>query len=416
MEKEHQVRYLANTLKLAHADGMYADAEEQCLEKVRKSIGANKTEFKKALDIIADHEIDLLQLPKLSDRVRNLEDMIEIACIDGDLHTEEKQILGKCGKLIGLSQDQLNLLLKEAKSRISITPSQCVHCGDAIGSQAKFCPSCGKPVGAETTHEVTFVNLQIVPSGITVGFAKSTAASFDNALAKAREASSFHEFKRGNKEWYGLAVAREDIHSLIPIASELGRLKNKEVYVDGQEKPWSHVFGFASCAEARLAAYKPTEYCFGLDENSRFNIWGCKRLEMDWSGWSSGWLNYGRFIKHNVFAFDKNQIAHELNNRLNEVAFCPHLRKQYISQIIQLLPDQVKVGPGQDWDYQRSYDEADPRGIMVVVTNRQDGFTYKDEFRAIGVQPRSADTARNIMITALKRAGVRDINAKQLLG
>jgi len=53
----------------------------------------------------------------ISERIRNLEDMLFLAYCDKALHELEKKILVDFARQIGITQEQINMIRKEAKAR-----------------------------------------------------------------------------------------------------------------------------------------------------------------------------------------------------------------------------------------------------------------------------------------------------------
>jgi hypothetical protein len=172
------------------------------------------------------------------------------------------------------------------------------------------------------------------------------------------------------------------------------------------------VFGFASCALNRSESYRPVEYCFGLEDNSS-NPWGCKQIGLDWTAWSE-LFTFGKFKSTSVFEFDIDRIRHGLEIRAKSVQLCPHLRPRFIAAVLESFPRMANVEPNGEWRYRRTYD-ADPRAIKVIVTERSGGFTYTDEFFAIGVEPAGSTVHRNLMQSALQKCAQSDVELEKLL-
>lgn len=408
MNESEKICYLRNVLLVAHANEVLAPAEEQHLEGVRSTIRATKTQLRKATESSAQSAIDLTPLARFSLRIRNLEDMIEMGLADGTLDAEEKRLLVDAAKLVGISQEQVNLILGEAKSRRERTQGRCPSCGTDVAGKPKFCPECGASLSGEAKQVPTAVEISVPDFGVTIAFAESTGAGFPDALALAKQMDTFQQAVKAGKNWYAVTAPPETIELLLEIAEKLRGLRHREVFVAGKKDDWDSVFGFASCYFERAKSYHPVEYCFGVDEG-RFNIWGCKLSTPAW-GSSADWYAFGRFVNPKTFEFDHDRIKHEIRQRLERARFCPRLRRRFISAVLKHLPRQAKVTGSADWDYREGYDDTDPRAIEVEVLRDFGDFKEKETIRAIGVQPSSASIALDIIRNAARDSGEQDID------
>lgn len=411
MTEPEKIRYLRNALVIAHADKALASEEDQHLEEIRSNIGATKTQLRKARQDIGSHTIDLAPLTRFSIRVKNLEDMIELALADGTLDANEKRLLAEAAKRVGLSQEQVNLVVAEAKLRRKGAPRKCGTCGADVDASAKFCPQCAADLSGHKGRQRKSLELAIPDLGITIAFAESTASGFADALDLAKRWKSFQEATRGTKRWFAVTLPIERVKSVLAIIAKLRGMRNREVFVDGQKRDWDQVFGFAWCATKRSESYRPIEYCFGLDD-ARFNIWGCKLLDMDWTTWAD-WFSFGRFADSRTFEFDRRRITHELQQRTDRVRLCPHLCLPLIAAIVKRLPSRVVVKSGGNWEYREAY-QPDPRAITVTIVNDYGRVKQKETIQAVGVQPRDSSLAVKIIKEAAKECGIKHIDYKAL--
>ncbi len=186
-------------------------------------------------------------------------------------------------------------------------------------------------------------------------------------------------------------------------------MRNRKVWVDGKEHRWDDVFGFVWCSEQRESAYRPVEYCFGLDDK-QLNVWGCKNTRMDWSEWAE-WFSYGKFERRGlrknniVFVFDKQRIRHELQTSLFKFRFCPYLNLEFVESVIQVFPEEVSPGSDRDWKYKRDYEES-PGSLKITEKSDEGGFSFVDEYYASGVAPSSPRVAARILNQAAAAIGV----------
>ena len=408
-------QYIANILHVARADGMLSPNEEKAAEEIRLQLKVKKKDFNEAQKLVSDPSFCLKAVGRYSERIRNMEDMVFVALVDGKLADSEKQQIAKFAREIGITQQQINGILTEVKSRAKGTDivASCPYCRKPIPAASRFCPECGAQIETIEQPAGTKLEFDYPSSGIAIEFPESSSASFSAAIAAAQKAPDFQECERGRKKWFLAAWPNGEIANTMNLIESLKGLRNRKVYVDGEPGTWDEVFGFLSCFRQRQQAYRPVEYCFGMDEN-QLNVWGCKLARMDWTSWAH-WLSHGRFRKKDVFAFDKERIRHELETNLYRVRFCPCLRTKLVTAVLQLLPDEVRVGDRTGWKYNENCDEG-PNSIKVVQRIHKDGYTYTNDFFSDGVRPTGPTVALDILQKAFKRCAIADVDVKQLRG
>jgi uncharacterized tellurite resistance protein B-like protein len=118
---EEAVYLLANALNVAYADGALAPAEETAIEELRVNLGAKKRDVKAARGIVESGYQTFTGFPRLSDRLLNLEEMLNVCLSDGDVDERERAILSDTAQRSGISAETLGVLVKEAKIRGSGT-------------------------------------------------------------------------------------------------------------------------------------------------------------------------------------------------------------------------------------------------------------------------------------------------------
>ena len=415
MEEYEVVQYLANVLIVARADGSFGAREDAAMESIRLAIKAKKSELNKASKLAASDDFILVPAGRYSERIRNVEDMIFVALLDGELADKETQVITKFAKKAGCVQEQINQILQETKQRIRDNQSEipCPSCQDLVLANAKFCPSCGVKLGEAIQASAVQVEFKYPAKGISIEFAESSSASFGDALKTAKGAPDFQKCQRDRKTWYLASWDQSQVADATVLAGNLKGIRNRKVYVDGEPKGWDEVFGFLWCYRQRQEAYRPETYCFGMDEK-RLNLFGCKQARMEWSDWSD-WFSYGHFRKKDVFVFDKARIQHEVHTNLHKVKFCPCLRPKLIEQVLALLPAEVSISSRSGWKYKESYEQT-PTSIKVVQKEKEDGYTYTNEFHSDGVKPIGHAVANQILTKAFKACGIVDVKVKELTG
>lgn len=420
LSDEEKIAYLANLVAVSRADGSVSPNETLVIEAAQKRIGANKTALRKADGMVQSDGFRPAVVGSFSTRIANLEDMISVSLADGVLDQAEKPVVLSFAKNVGITNEQLQFILAEVRRSLwsEEATRACPSCSAKVPREAKFCPECGGSLEISDKAAAVAVEYTIPNAGIAIEFAESTASGFVDAVRKAKVAPENAECVKGRKTWYMAAWPKEQISEAAKLVEDLKGMRNRKVWVDARESRWDDVFGFTWCSEQRNSAYRPLEYCFGVDDK-RLNIWGCKNARMDWANWSE-WFCYGRFKKGgllksgHVFEFDKQRIRHELETNLYKFRFCPHLNFKLVEAVLENLPDQVEVKPKGDWGYKREYEES-PRSIKIKEKTVEDGYAYTEEYYTSGVVPRTPAIGLAILKRAFITAGVDSTDLKGVL-
>jgi len=420
MTEEEKILYLANVVAVARADEQVTPNESHVLNEIQKMIGAKKASMNKARLLAESSEFAIEPVGCFSARISNLEDMVYVAIVDGNLDERERPAIVEFARKVNVTNEQFQGIVGEAKNALDRANGSraCPGCGSTVPSSAKFCPECGGSLELEDREASTAISYDIPNEGIAIEFAESTAAGFLDAVEKARKAPHHADCIKGKKTWYLAAWPKEAIGEVLSLVKDLKGMRNRRVWLDGNEGRWDEVFGFAWCKEQRDSAYRPLEYCFGVSEK-RLNLWGCVQCRMDWANWSD-WFSYGEFkkeglLKHQaIFVFDKKRIRHELETNLFRVRNCPHLDFKLINAVLDALPDEVHPQQDGPWGFKREYQES-PGSIKVTETRKENGYTFRDEFYASGVAPKSASQGLLILREAINKLGRVDSDMNAIL-
>jgi hypothetical protein len=416
--EQEQTQYLANIIFLAHADSTLSPRESAAIEEIRSGIGAKKAVLNAAIRAVESGQYSPVAVGSFAANVSNLTDMLFLCFVDGDLSEREKAIAIDFCRKIGLTQEQLNLMVREAIAKVdqSKLSVNCPSCSISVKGDSRFCPNCGTPLGKSEAEGVR-VSTEVPASGYAVEFCESTGAGFPAALQFAKSADSFSSCVKGKKTWYLAAWPDDGFSKVSQLAQLLSGIRNRKCYHNGVAVSWDEVFGFTWCAASRDTAYRPIEYCFGKDEN-RVNPWGCKQARMDWTEWAN-WFSYGHFKpggflkQFYVWVFDKERIRHEVMTNLHRFRYCPYLRESLVEAVIHALPDEVEVSAKGDWKYSHAYEEV-PGSVKVVETERSGDYEYKNEYFADGVRPKGMAVLAEVLRKAFAEAGISDITPKQV--
>lgn len=409
LTEDQKLTYLANLFAVSRADGSVSPSESLAIEAAATRIGAKKSALNKAEAAVSTGSFDPAPVGLFSAQIANLEDMLLVALADGLLDHTEKPVIISFAQRIGVSNDQLNRILAGVKAFLkSATETRaCLMCSEEVPKAAKFCPKCGVALEQAEKASATAIEYSIPSVGIAIEFPESTASGYLDAVRKAKEAPEYADCLKGKKTWHMAAWPRDRIDEAVKLVADLKGMRNRRVWMDGSESRWDEVFGFAACSQRRDSAFRPIEYCFGVDEK-RLNLWGCRNAGLDWNKWSS-WFSYGKFrpgkllAGGHVFEFDKKRIRHELETNLFRFRYCPNLNYSLIWDVLELLPNQVEVTPNGQWAYKEDYEES-PGCIRVVEKTTSDGYTYTNEFYSSGVVPKSPAIGLDILRKAVLAA------------
>lgn len=403
------IRYLASVIFIARKDKQLSPKEIDSVALVQSKLGAKKGDLTKAYSMAESPQFRLQIFPRFATNVQLLEDMILLALVDGGGVSEDSPI-HEFAASVGVSGSQVERITSDVKAilTLNIVNRICLNCRHEISSQAKFCPECGTPVAEAEKTSIVNVEYEIPAEGISIEFAESTASGFPEAVKMMTNAPASGACVRARKTWYFASWPLSEISEAAKMAECLKGMRNRRVYVDGAETTWDDVFGFIWCAEHRNTAFKPLEYCFGLDEK-RLNIWGCKQARMEWAEWAH-WFSYGSFKKKGiigsqmVFVLDKARIKHELQTNLYRFRYCPYMNTKLMEAVVDILPSEIEPSGKGPWTYRRDYSES-PGAIKIRIREEQNGYTYIDEYYSSGVAPKSLSIGIDILKTALKKSG-----------
>ena len=148
MNSEEKMAYLANVILISSADGNLSPEEAEGIEECRMQIGAEKIDLQQALESVVQGKHNITPVGRYSEKVKNLEDMVYIAILDGVLSESEKPEILSFAKAIKMTQDQVTEIFSEVKQRIQAKKAvnQCTGCQKDIPAISKFCPYCGAKV------------------------------------------------------------------------------------------------------------------------------------------------------------------------------------------------------------------------------------------------------------------------------
>jgi uncharacterized tellurite resistance protein B-like protein len=117
MNKQDQVRYLANIYHLLIADGEADPVEEKAFDQISRDIGAGYFQKKDAEELARGEGYEVQFVGRWSDRIRNLEDMILAAYCNGVLERTERKLITQYAVQVGINQAQFDVIKQETRKR-----------------------------------------------------------------------------------------------------------------------------------------------------------------------------------------------------------------------------------------------------------------------------------------------------------
>ncbi|OIP33012.1 MAG: hypothetical protein AUK47_19690 [Deltaproteobacteria bacterium CG2_30_63_29] len=126
MNAADQRQYLGNLIAIATADAVVLMSENAFLAQVCANIGAPPELLVELLENRGS-DIELRPLSRYSTRILCLEDMIELAMIDGDVALDEKKVIFVVAQKSGISKDIVLTLIHEARQRLEAAESPVVE-------------------------------------------------------------------------------------------------------------------------------------------------------------------------------------------------------------------------------------------------------------------------------------------------
>lgn len=453
MKRSEKVAYMANVLSIASVDGKIVESEAKVLRHVARELGVNQEILDDAKRLIGSGTYRL-RLPTMPvDRMSNVEDMVMVALADDEVKASEAAPIEKVAGILRLAQADVDMVVARARARLhklrqkEAKAAARKKVADRLPQPDAPPPLPGKAAArpkpkpppvpkrkaatprARPVRRASPVEPQPVPKpetakpepapepppaqdapapawkagpGITIAFTggeNELAACLELTLAAPE---SGEHVSRG-ATWYHAAWPLDKLQAAISLAMKVALLADRKAYVDGSERPWDEIFGFCACALARASSRHPVEYCFG-NETVGINPCGCRLLAFDWAG-SAEWLTRGTFENDHRYRFDKAALRKLLEEGLERVRFCPHLKPDLARAMLRALPDAIHAWGA--WSYREATPES--REVQTVsVRESVHGCDIRATKRVEGIAPTSARGAIRLIKAAARKCGLRE--------
>ena len=371
LSADEKTAYLANVLSIAKADGATHAMEATVLKAVMERLDARGAELQAARQLLGSGSYRLRLMRQPRHRMAGMEDMVLMSLADGELADAEAQPIEKLCSLYRLTQADVNIMIKRAKTRLHelkanaarpTTPKQ----PPARPERAQPAPPPPLPTpDAPVPPPVPSAEPAKASTPPPVQEPKRTLEPESNPEPEP-EREPGHESKREQE-----AGPEEDERKEAPAT-------------------WT------ACAQQREAASAPDEYCFGIG-GPCMNTWGCRLAKMNWEQ-DADWFTLGEFRVDGTFIFDKAAIRETLKEQLGDARDCPHFRSAYAEAAVARLPSKADVN-GR-WEYRRCAAEA-PNARPLRVRDYVHGCAVHASVVTNGVSPTST---RDAVITIQRAA------------
>jgi uncharacterized tellurite resistance protein B-like protein len=148
MSHSDQITYIANVIAISQADGKVTEKEQNAIAFVCQKNGLSEDDAQTATHLVQAGDYNITPVGRYSDTIRNLEDMLLVSLIDGDLANKEKKAMLAFAKVVKLSQEQINTIVSETKKfvRAMTAETKCNACGVSLPAGSKFCTECGQKI------------------------------------------------------------------------------------------------------------------------------------------------------------------------------------------------------------------------------------------------------------------------------
>jgi len=197
---DDSLTYLANAIFVAQSDGSLSPKSAAALQEIRSSLGVSKSGYELATRMALSGTYSLKAIGAFAAQVSNLHDLLFLSALDEGASTTKIDLICRFAKSVGLSDEQIRSLTKDARDRRDAAASLeiCPTCHSQISADNRFCPKCGSPLLSNPPP----TEFQLPSSGYAIEFCESSSASFPSALTSAQKASSFSSCQRNRKTWY----------------------------------------------------------------------------------------------------------------------------------------------------------------------------------------------------------------------
>ena len=110
-----KLEHFRNLISLSAADGKIADAEKKSLTRIATSLGIPEQRLQVMLSHA--HEYIYLVPQNTKDRERQLEEMIDVALVDGNFARSERELIKSVAHKLGFTHPEAEAIIDEYVAR-----------------------------------------------------------------------------------------------------------------------------------------------------------------------------------------------------------------------------------------------------------------------------------------------------------
>ena len=368
--RKERAEYLANVLSVMDSGRHPSRREAVVLDYIAREIGADKSDLRRARDVLTTSEHRLHMLPDSDARLPNLEHMVMLALADGNVDGHEAEPIEKIARALSYSQIDINMMVRRAKSKLQ----------KLGGSSAQPTRTISRRKRSSTT-DVPVARRWKEPS---------TGSQEQAARAKPKA-----------------VPAPVAVTSPPPPEPESDPVPPAEPLPPPVQQAAPNPV--EACRKNRQASLNPEEYCFGCG-SGRINIWGCRLIGMDWVP-GAEWFRSGYFRDDATFVFDKADLVKRVTFGFRACQSCPHIHIEHIETAFELLPSRAcTIGR---WTHHKA-ERGDPHAKKVVVKKNLHGCETRQQMLVDGVSPVGTRGALKIIKQAVRKSRVAGLDHKLL--
>jgi uncharacterized tellurite resistance protein B-like protein len=110
-----KLEHFRNLVSLSAADGKIEDVERVALSKIAYEQGIPLDR----LNVMLTHASEYIYLipQNLTEKEKQLEEMLQLAYVDGDFSPAERELITMVAEKLGFSKDELNKIIKEHQDK-----------------------------------------------------------------------------------------------------------------------------------------------------------------------------------------------------------------------------------------------------------------------------------------------------------
>ncbi len=404
-----KVAYLANVISLAGVDRKAEPEKRLFLRDVADRIGASETHLQEASELVSSGRYRLKPGPDPATRMANIEDMVSMSLVDGEMNNNETRPIDSLAGIMKLSNADMDQVIKRSRNRLRTFRADNPQINPGSGQKENLRPH---PQPSELSKTADAPGLQSfkgqyrqspelmdTPGQMVAPDGAGVAPGIEPVTTDYR-APSERQKHTPQIEW-----SDKEERPTAEIVSETSRETRSVSETQSgfqTEKNETDKESVTSCMRKRERSEYPVEYCFGAG-SGKVNPWGCRLLNMDWCP-EADWLTCGQFRDDRAFLVNKEGIGKMLAERMKLVSSCPYFNRSFARTFLDEMP--AIIMKSRRWGYRRAAPGAQVKRTIYFREYIQ-GLPTSVRIDADGMSPESNREAMILIENAGKKAGRR---------